>query len=231
MRFTNVCDCCRTYRQEDVTPIKKEEDGNTRPRQMSIVAPGNQANSDDVVTEHLPVIFSALFEVDNNQLSAVESKCEEVIRFDGAGEWSVRVQCPVCVCVEKPASVWIHRSGHPLWNDLAMRKDCFESNSSTYQTEQPCYNIVHDCSGLFSESSGEAFELRDSLGLTFRPKTTGLDSNDVLFTIWGAPRPRTRPRTVPGGMSILGDRSSNTICLPDPIAQDVALFIQRRISR
>lgn len=83
-----------TYRQEDVTQVHQEMKDRADSREMSDVAPGDQHDGQDVVSEHLPVVVPSLLRVDHVQLVEPPAELGEVVEFGEGREVGVGVSRP-----------------------------------------------------------------------------------------------------------------------------------------
>ena len=73
-----------TDRQDDVHGLHQAEDDMSNFGEMMPVARQDQEARNDVVREHLVVVFAALLDVDHNDLLQPERKLDEVVAFHDA---------------------------------------------------------------------------------------------------------------------------------------------------
>lgn len=69
-------------------------DNDTDRGKVHDVAPHNQSNSQDVVPKHLPMIFSSLLAVDNEQLVEPPTELGEIVKLGECRERDGRVCAP-----------------------------------------------------------------------------------------------------------------------------------------
>ena len=68
-----------SYRQEQIDHIHNNKNDISGRSLVASVAEKDERRSDDVVSEHLPVIFSAFLDVDNKDLLQPESELSEIV--------------------------------------------------------------------------------------------------------------------------------------------------------
>lgn len=68
-----------THRQEDVARIHQDEDNIASRGEMEGVRADEEHDGDDVVREHLPVVFSPLLDVDDENLLARKGTLNKVV--------------------------------------------------------------------------------------------------------------------------------------------------------
>ena len=83
-----------THRKEDVAKVHEEVNDGTDASKVRSVTRYYEAYAEDVVCEHLPVIFSTLLRVDHVDLVKPPSELSEVIEFCEAGEEGDGVSAP-----------------------------------------------------------------------------------------------------------------------------------------
>lgn len=83
-----------TYGEEDITPIHDHHNQTPNPCKIEEVARAHESNGDDMMGQHLVVIFSTCFSVEDQDLMRVERGLREVVEFEGACEGQVGVTQP-----------------------------------------------------------------------------------------------------------------------------------------
>lgn len=78
-----------TYRKEEVNNIHDNEDEVSNARMVVGVASKDKSGGDDVVSEHLPMILAALFNVNDNHLLEPESPLAQEVGLHDSIELAV----------------------------------------------------------------------------------------------------------------------------------------------
>jgi len=79
----------QTYLKEYIHHIHQQQNDIPNPRLVKPKAHQDQRTRNDVMREHLPVVFPTLLDVDHDNLLQPECKLHEVVPFHDAGDVDV----------------------------------------------------------------------------------------------------------------------------------------------
>lgn len=81
---------CETYRENQIDDIHQTQDDIADLGLVVAVAANQEQTCNDVVGEHLPMVLSALFHIDDHDLLQPEAELSEVVEFEKTSHGACR---------------------------------------------------------------------------------------------------------------------------------------------
>ena len=116
-----------TYWQEKIHDVHDDQDNSSDFGLVVAVAAKYKCRRDDVMREHLPVIFPPLFNVDNDDLLKPECELSQVVPFVQTGHGWLREVLPHSRHVEEVGRCDIDVLDRPS-ADRPLRDECLETD-------------------------------------------------------------------------------------------------------
>lgn len=148
-----------TYREHQINYIHQAQDDIADLGLVVAVATNQEQAGDNVVGEHLPMVLSALLDVDNHNLLQPETELSQIVEFEEASHGACRETRPHG---RQVVEVW------RFVDEILVRMLAFASHGTmgcegTHCSKEPERGIVQDQPCLFGKANGSLLLVNPAL--------------------------------------------------------------------